>query len=173
MARETRLTGPDAPAPDPSKKYWWIAGVAVPIVVALIGFIASHQKPNVVPAQPTPLLLNPSGTVWAGTLTFEKGAQAPVRIIFAADGTALSYYGTVLSGSSYELIDHCRWTGVAGVVRIDCTIQTTTKWPNPGYSWMQTDSSYNLKIEGSSLTGRRDESNPVDIHSVVNMKRLQ
>jgi len=183
MASTPQQQPSPAPSPEPSKKYWWIASIAVPIIVALIGFIA-QWKPGVItppaPAastptptsgtpvsQPTSVVLNPSGTIWEGYLTYKKGAQTPAKIFFAADGTALVYRG-VLS-LPYELIDHCTWKDIAGVITIACSYQTNVT----GTTSMQFASSYNLNIKESVMTGVRDEPNDPDIRSVVKMKQLQ
>lgn len=93
------------PSPDPAKKYWWAAGIVVPILVALIGLMAHKQQD--VPVAPPDAAHSASGDtlIWclpiigfvlvAGIVSvivalMEDDLPTPVLVLFAIFGAAFA-----------------------------------------------------------------------------------
>jgi hypothetical protein len=141
-----------APSPDPSKKYWWVVGIAVPIVVALIGLIAQHWQPSAV-TPPAPTASTPAGgmpgsqtfappadrsgsvldgTVWRGVFVgpVPKPFEREMEISFTGSRAVIAYY----QGIFWVTHHNCEWTSPrTDSVQIDCypeTVRGQGFWPN-------------------------------------------
>jgi hypothetical protein len=110
------------PSPEPTKKHWWVAGIVVPIIVALIGVVGQWHKPEVHPDAPPPIVSPPqnpnsvSSLVWglpivgfvlgAGLISVLVGGAGddlptPVFVLLATSGIGFAIWAAILSNSDY------------------------------------------------------------------------